>query len=244
MKTLLISLLAVTVTGAFAQSATSSSARFDEFQSSRIIQTVEPVFPETLIPLYRNGGQVNILISIDAKGHLADWLVTRYTDRLFADAAIDALKRWEFEPARVMGEAVSVCIDLHFGFEVKGVVISTTISDTVTAMFNAVARDAYYPCTLRELDRIPVPLNTVAPAYPQQAAERGATGEVVVDFYIDETGAVRMPYVTGRPHVLLANLAVDAVRQWRFEPPTRNGNPVLVHARQLFRFTPTAAKTG
>jgi TonB family protein len=67
---------------------------------------------------------------------------------------------------------------------------------------------------------------------------------VVVDFYIDETGAVRMPYVTGRPHTLLANLAVDAVRQWKFEPPTRNGTPVLVHARQVFHFNPMAAKNG
>ena len=38
----------------------------------------------------------------------------------------------------------------------------------------------------------------------------------------------------------VANLAVDAVRQWTFEPPTRNGRPVLVHVRQVFRFNPAA----
>ncbi len=243
MKTPLIVLLAATLPVAFAQTNASPPNRFQEIKSARIIQTVDPVFPEALIPVYRNGGRVDLLISVDADGHLADWLVTRYTDKLFATAAVDALRHWEFEPARVMGDPVPVCIELRFAFEVKGVVVSTTLGDTVTAMFNSIMHDAYQPCSLRDLDRIPVPLAMVRPVYPQQFAEHGAVGDVVVDFYIDETGAVRLPYVTGWPHTLLANVAVDAVRQWKFEPPTRNGLPVLVHARQVFRFNPIAAKT-
>ena len=169
-----------------------------------------------------------------------------YSRREFADAAARALKQWQFEPARLRGSPVSVLIELTFHFEVKGVVVSITPADTVEATINSMLSgiDAYEPCTLRQLDRIPVPLNTVRPVYPEELADRGISGEVTVAFFIDEMGNVRMPYIVGQPHLALADLAVDAVRQWKFEPPTRKGAPVLVRAQQLFRFTRTTAAKG
>jgi outer membrane biosynthesis protein TonB len=35
-------------------------------------------------------------------------------------------------------------------------------------------------------------------------------------------------------------LAVVALRQWKFEPPARNGRPVLVKATQVFNFGPNS----
>ena len=240
MKTLLASLLALAI-GAGPALAQLSEATPD-FQSVRILQTATPVFPESLIPLYRNGGHARMEISVGEDGKLGELLVTGYTHLGFAKAAVEAVREWEFEPARWKGEAVSVSITLNFDFEVKGVVISTTGSELIEAQFNSImgSRDAYRPCTLRELDRIPIPVKSVSPAYPKDLADRGVEGEVTVEFYIDEQGAVRMPFVLGRPSTALANLAVGAVRQWTFEPPTRQGQPVLVHVRQLFRFKPTS----
>jgi TonB family protein len=238
MKALFLILLAASALCAFAQ----PEARFSELQSAKIIQTVDPVFPESLIATYRRGGQAVILVSISSDGRLADWLAIRHSDPLFAQAAVAALKDWRFEPARLRGEPVSVYLEIKFSFEVKGVVVSVSASELLTASFNDLTGgNTYAPCTLRELDRIPVPLHTVSPVYPVQLADRGTTGEATVYFYIDERGTVRMPYVTGQPHPILAELAVDAVKQWKFEPPTRRGQPVLVHVRQLFRFSPAGA---
>ena len=240
MKTLLaLCSLAVAVSPVLAQ----RSDRNSDFRSAKIIRTVEPIFPEALLTDYRNGGEVRIAISVDANGKLGEWLVLSYTARGFADAAVAALKEWEFEPARMMGEPVPVHIELTFNFEVKGVVVSLTLAETADALLGSVLgrQLAYAPCTLRELDRIPVPLSTVTPAYPKELGERGVQGTVTVEFYIDEQGNVRMPFVLGHPLAALANLAVDAVRQWKFEPPTRRGVPVLVHVRQIFQFTPPVA---
>ena len=235
MKATLVTLLALIASCAVAQPV----ERFQEVTPARIIQTVDPIFPETLIATYRRGGNATILVSISAEGELAEWLAIRHNDPLFAEAAVEALKHWKFEPARLRGEPVPVCTELKFSFEVKGVVVSVSSAELLEANFNEITGGQNYgPCTLRDLDRIPVPLQAVSPVYPKQIAERGASGEVVVDFYIDEHGAVRMPYVTGYPHQTLANLAVDAVKQWKFEPPTRRGIPVLVHVRQVFRFRP------
>jgi len=62
---------------------------------------------------------------------------------------------------------------------------------------------------------------------------------VEVRFYIDETGAVRMPAVDSDAHPYLAETAVTAVKEWRFAPPTHDGRPVLVAASQVFDFSST-----
>ena len=240
MKTLPILLLvAAAVSPVLAQ----SPGRNSDLQPARVIQSVQPVFPETLLAQYRNGGEVRVAISVDAEGNLGEWLVISYTAREFAEAAIAALKEWQFEPARMLGEPIPVHIELTFNFEVKGVVVALTPMETTDVLLNSLLsrKLAYAPCSLRELDHIPMPLNTIAPIYPKELGDRGVQGAVTVEFYIDEQGAVRMPFVVGRPPAVLANLAVDAVRQWKFEPPTRDGVPALVHARQVFQFSPPLA---
>ena len=64
-----------------------------------------------------------------------------------------------------------------------------------------------------------------------------------MDFLIDEEGRVRLPAVsraTNEANEELAAAAVTAVTQWRFEPPTAKGKPVLVRAQQDFAFQPVA----
>jgi outer membrane biosynthesis protein TonB len=59
---------------------------------------------------------------------------------------------------------------------------------------------------------------------------------VQVHFYIDEKGVVRMPAVQNGPHPYLMEMAVEAMKGWKFEPPTSRGRPVLVAAAQTFEF--------
>jgi TonB family protein len=66
--------------------------------------------------------------------------------------------------------------------------------------------------------------------------QRGVAGSATVEFYIDESGAVRMPAVFKADFPELGHLLADAVRQWKFDPPTRQGRPVLVHASQTVVF--------
>ena len=212
-----------------------------DFQSAKIHESTTPRYPQSLLATQRKGDKARIMINVDREGRLVDWLVIGYTDVRFADSAVAALKEWTFEPARWQGSPVAVCVPLTFNFEVEGVVVSITALEAMQSLMSSLSsqnqREVYAPCTLRDLDRIPVPLHTVTPAYPKELA---AQGDVTVEFYIDEQGAVRMPSVIGGPPRLLAELAVDSVRQWKFEPPTSKGRPVLVCVRQVFRFKPTA----
>lgn len=223
--------------------ASTAFAQFGEpvpvWQSLKIIQTVEPVFPYLLTQQAVTSGEAHVAINTDADGKLKEWLVVGYSRPEFADAVIAAIKEWKFEPARLHGTPVGTTIEIFFYFEARGVVVSTTAIDQLEGFLNfASSRFAYRPCTLRELDRIPTPLVTVKPLYSEAQVNKGVRGAVNVDFYITEEGAVRMPSVSPYDNSELTALAIDALRQWKFEPPTRNGKPVLVKASQVFNFGP------
>jgi TonB family protein len=209
-----------------------------ERQSLQIKQTRVPVFPRVLSEQAIMSGDARIAISVDHKGELKEWLFIGYTNREFAEAALDAIKAWEFEPLRIRGEARAAKIEINFHFEATGVVISLDMSTFVTSRFQALlgSDEGMWPRTLKELDSIPTPITARAPDYPEEMAKKGIKGEVVVEFYIDETGAPRMPAVVSAAHEDLGVFAVEAVKDWKFEAPTCRGKPVLVRAQQIFRF--------
>jgi TonB family protein len=208
-------------------------------QPLKIQQTVEPVFPLRLLSRGLTDGMAQVAISVDSSGQLVEWLVVKYTQPELADAAVTAVKQWKFEPGRQQGEAVGSMVDLVFHFEARGVVVSTaTLGEAVDGRLARMRGDAYayQPCSARELDRIPMPTVTVRPQYPKVLADQGVRGQVTVEYYIDETGSVRMPSVSVDDNPILGALTVVAVSQWKFTPPTSRGKNVLVKASQVFDF--------
>jgi TonB family protein len=194
-----------------------------------------PVAPEALNYIE---GRAMFMITVDADGRLADTLAVYYSDPLFEESALYALGKWTFEPARLNGRPVSATKEVDFNFERHGVVVvSQTLSEFVDGMFrrefpNAHAYRAY---TLGEIDGKLNAVHVVSPRYGGELAKR-VSGTVTLAYYIDEQGRVRMPLTVNDPEPELANLAVDAVKQWRFDPPMRDGRPVLVRVSQSIRF--------
>ena len=72
--------------------------------------------------------------------------------------------------------------------------------------------------------------------YPEAARRAGAEGTVVVQFVVDEGGAVTDPVVLSAPDSLLAAAAVEAVRASSFTPGTVGGEPVRVRFAVPVRF--------
>jgi TonB family protein len=76
----------------------------------------------------------------------------------------------------------------------------------------------------------PVAIDQTEPQLPDWAAQQGLPSYVVVELVIDAAGRVREAQVLGDGiHPDLDRLAVDAVRQWRFEPARVDGKPVAVY---------------
>ena len=76
--------------------------------------------------------------------------------------------------------------------------------------------------------------------YPEAARRAGVEGQVVVQFVVDEGGAVTDLDVLRSPNDLLAEAALKAVRESTFKPGQQRGRPVKVRfaVPVTFRLTP------
>lgn len=182
-------------------------------------------------------GLVVFAIDVDETGKLTDWLVLGYSHPALVDPCLQALKGWKITPARRNGQPVPVQTELTVNFSAEGVVISRTAATDVEAYMQRLFGIRRQTRRLAGTpDATPVRVTTVAPQYAKEAEQKGVRGKVQVHFYIDENGAVRMPAVEESPDPYLSEIAIAAVREWRFAPPTARGEPVMVAARQEFNF--------
>ena len=75
------------------------------------------------------------------------------------------------------------------------------------------------------------------PKYPEEAQKAGIEGDVRFDAIIGPDGAI-LALTTRGGHPLLVPTAIEAVRQWRFQPTLLNGNPVEVATEIVVSFPP------
>jgi|SRR5271155_971782 len=78
-------------------------------------------------------------------------------------------------------------------------------------------------------------IHDVAPIYPPEAGRARIEGTVVLQAVIDKDGTVRDVRVQSGP-TLLAQAAMDAVKQWRYRPYLLNGEPVEVDSQITITF--------
>jgi TonB family protein len=201
----------------------------------KIIQTARATYPVRMMNEGVSTGLVRVVLHVDAEGKLVDWLFVSYSNKAFAEEVERTIKKWTFEPELDNGEPIATIVDLVFNFEVNGVLLVQRFGFE-QPIPEFMREFEYQACSLKNIDRIPTPVTIVNPTYPKEWADQGITGKVVVDFYIDETGKVRLPASISSANSMLAGIAVAAVSKWQFTPPTRKGKPVLVHAQQIFEF--------
>jgi protein TonB len=85
------------------------------------------------------------------------------------------------------------------------------------------------PIPVKDYDRPPRVIRQTRPHYPQDAFVKKVEGVVVIEILIDATGRVaRVRVIQSIP--LLDAAALEAVRQWAFQPAIRKGRPVATVA--------------
>jgi len=198
-----------------------------------------PVYPAALILTGVTEGSAVIGVSVDSEGRVKDQLVLAYTDSRFARTSTETLRDWRFTPATLDGVPVPVQFELRFDYSLEGAVITAGVLDHF--LYDRYSKLgprtlAYRPAEADKLDHVPVRIGGGAPKYALAAQKDGVHGVVTVRFYIDEQGNVRLPAISGVPNPYLGEQAMAAVREWKFQPVTRGGEPVLVAAQQEFNF--------
>ena len=69
------------------------------------------------------------------------------------------------------------------------------------------------------------PIHQIVPVYPAELRQQGVGNEVELQFVVDENGNVQFVEVVTPLHPYLDYAAVQALKQWKFEPPLRKGKP-------------------
>ena len=91
---------------------------------SQLDQTPKPVAqarPQYPFEMRRNGitGNVTVRMTIDAKGNVTDAIPIQSSRVEFDDAAVQALKKWKFEPGQKNGQPVTTQTDITIVFSLN-----------------------------------------------------------------------------------------------------------------------------
>ena len=90
--------------------------------------------------------------------------------------------------------------------------------------------------SLSEIDQKPRAIIQTAPVYP--SGMQKTEGVVSVLFVVDQTGKVSNPRVEKSSNKEFEKPAIDAVKQWKFEPAVKAGQRVSCRMRVPIRFQP------
>jgi protein TonB len=87
------------------------------------------------------------------------------------------------------------------------------------------------------VDRRPTPRVRTNVAYPEAARAKNLTGYVTLNLLIGEDGNVRnVKVLSANPTGVFEEAAVNAVRNWVFDPAMNQNRRVEVWAKQTIRF--------
>ncbi|MEJ1971970.1 MAG: TonB family protein [Lacunisphaera sp.] len=182
------------------------------------------------LPAPPGAEDVYLLGLIDEQGRLKDWLVAGSTTPEAETLAVTGLRQLQFEAGSLEGASWPGVLGIHFVFRGGRLELEPQNPDLFRVSATRAPTDAVMRVYQRELlDRTPALLRDV----PPQAAGRG---RVVVQFWVDQTGTVRLPTVIATEDLKLARAALAAVAQWRFSVPMRKGRPSLAVFRQEIEF--------
>lgn len=87
-------------------------------------------------------------------------------------------------------------------------------------------------------------IGKVEPRYTEMAERAKITGTLIVEVVIDQEGCVRRPRILKGLPMGLDRAAMDAVRNWTFEPAVFQGKPVPVYYTLTVSFHPRDGEAG
>lgn len=194
-------------------------------------------------------GRATVGVMLDETGRPLDFLLIRYTRDYFGKALLAEAKDQHYTPKRLHGVAVPSTFTFSYHFEPPEGLTNVSSFEAAERRLEEVgggAKYRYEPHREAELDggqleltRLAIPVLPAGQARPDQQPVK-----VLVSFYVDEQGRVRLPNVESALAPELVAHAVQALQQWAFKPPAIKAKPVLVYAMRAltFRAVPPAGK--
>jgi TonB family protein len=192
-----------------------------EIKPPRLVKQVAPVYPK-IARQARVEGLVIVEAKTDEQGDVVATRILRSIP-ILDQAALDAVRQWKYEPLVIDGKPRKVIFTVTVRF-----VLDEPEKRAYTKFSEGAVRaegDVKPPKLVKEM----------APIYPEVARVAGVEGVVILGVKTDEQGTVKDVIVL-RSIPLLDQAAIDAVRQWVYEPMVIDGKAVPVVFTVTVRF--------
>ncbi|MEO6823281.1 MAG: TonB family protein [Nitrosospira sp.] len=207
-----------------------------EFQYDKppVIKVVAPVVYAFSLRRDDVSGSAKVAVIVDPDGDVREVTILEATHPEFGLATRGMMQCWEFEPATKDGKRTWAI----FAFEQKfnGFARSTEINPSTRKILKKIKATSPDLHTSQHLDTLPVALYQPQPPYPYHLKKKGIEDTVVVQFFIDEEGAVQLPRIFKAENDELAWITLTTVSRWHFEPPLRQGKPVIARVQIPMKF--------
>jgi TonB family protein len=143
---------------------------------------------------------------------------------MLVNAARDAVSRWTYKPFLLNGEPVEVETSITVNF-------TLSYSDSATMVGQNPAGDEAVDGVKRIGGDVigPVLIYVPEPEYTELARQDKVQGFVLISLVVDEQGLPQHVHVSRGLGDGLNEKALEAVRQYRFNPASENGKPVAVY---------------
>jgi TonB family protein len=186
----------------------------------------QPIYP-SIAKQINASGEVLVVVIIGENGRVISAKAIS-GHPVLRSAAEDAARKWVFKPTEVGGKPVQVQGSLTFIFRPPPP--TTSVPPTAAPSAETSKRISVSGGVLQGKA-----IKKVQPPYPPIAKAARASGAVQVQITVSETGEViEAGVISGHP--LLRDAALQAARQWLFQPTEVGGAPVKVQGILTFNF--------
>ena len=201
---------------------------------------VMPVYPYALLAGGGKGkAQVSLLIGPDGK--VVDTLIVKADHPELGFALQAAVELFEYTPALKAAAPTQALLAFtqEFSRDMESIV---TVEDRAVLKLEKKQPEKILRPT--DLDHKINVIHQRPPLYPRSLHANPVKGEAVIEFLIDEKGAVRLPRIISATKPQFGYAAVQAVSAWQFSPPLSKGKLGVTRVRILIGFSsPVAAES-
>ncbi len=202
----------------------------------RMQTTAKGVYPFGAL-LLNERPTIESVIVINTEGRISKVIWPQDTSEEFRGAVHALMDVLKLTPAKRDGKAVETGMRLRLEFNPYNG--DVRIDDSAAAILKRLrieGTQAHFE-SVDDLDTPLIASNKTTPAFPSWLSDDMRTGAALIEYYVDAEGRAQLPRIVSASDPAFGYAACQAVAQWQFNPPTKDGQPVIVKVRVPFEFT-------
>lgn len=192
-----------------------------------------PVYPYVLAAEKAEGKAV-VVFMIDEEGGVAGTNVIEASKPEFGLALVAAVEAFGFIPAMKDGKPTKsvLRVEQEFVYDEFGPIMADEDRD----MLKLEKKHPERILSAKKLDALPKPISQRSAVFPSSLQNKVERGQATIQIIIDEEGKVRLPRIAEATDPAFGYAAIQAVSNWRFEPPKAGGRAVVTRVQVPFEF--------